>query len=232
MQTAFDQLPPCSPGTLVNTAGLPATRDHIAGEPWLRARKNVLDLPPADLPGARIDASQYPLAVAWDGILVDDPGHPDDLVTRLRDVLALIYADRADAIYQELVDLLVGSGHDLRPYLRSQFFDFHIKRYSKSRRKAPIYWRLATPSGAYAVWLYYHRVDKDTLYKVLNDYVLPKLQHEERQLAAQQQAPAPRPMPPSARPWRPRPASWKSCRPSAPSWPGWRPSGTRTATTG
>ena len=100
-------------------------------------------------------------------------------------MLALINADRADAIYQELVDLFVGSGHDLRPYLRTQFFDVHIKRYSKSRRKAPIYWRLATPSGAYAVWLYYHRVDQDTLYKVLNDYVLPKLQHEERQLAAQ-----------------------------------------------
>ena len=154
----FAPLPAVSPGILLGNDSLPA---HTI---------------PAD----------YPLAVAWDGILVDDPGHPDDLVTRLRDVLALIYHGRADAIYQELVDLLVGSGHDLRPYLRSQFFDFHIKRYSKSRRKAPIYWRLATPSGAYAVWLYYHRVDKDTLYKVLNDYVLPKLQHEQGRLAALQ----------------------------------------------
>ncbi len=114
------------------------------------------------LPAHTIPAN-YPLAVAWDGIPVDDSRPLRTTVTRLRAVLSLIYPDRADAIYQELVDLLVGSGHDLRPYLRGAFFDFHIKRYPRRAfGTAPIYWRLATPSGSYAVWLYYHRVDKDT----------------------------------------------------------------------
>jgi hypothetical protein len=36
---------------------------------------------------------------------------------------------------------------------------------------------------SYSVWLYYHRFTKDTFYKVLSDYVTPKLQHEERKLA-------------------------------------------------
>ena len=64
------------------------------------------------------------------------------------------------------------------------FFADHIARYTKSRRKAPIYWQLATPSASYSVWLYYHRFTKDTFYKVLNDYVTPKLQHEERKLTS------------------------------------------------
>src|SRR4029450_3600483 len=36
---------------------------------------------------------------------------------------------------------------------------------------------------SYSVWLYYHRFTKDTFYRVLNDYAMPKLQHEERKLA-------------------------------------------------
>jgi hypothetical protein len=73
----------------------------------------------------------------------------------------------------------VGSGHDLRPYLRSQFFDFHIKRYSKSRRKAPIYWLLQSAKKNYSLWLYYQRLDKDLLFKALVNYVEPKIRLEE-----------------------------------------------------
>jgi hypothetical protein len=54
--------------------------------------------------------------------------------------------------------------------------------YSLGRRKAPIYWQLATPSGSYSVWLYLHALTKDTLYKVQNDYLAPKHAHEERRL--------------------------------------------------
>ena len=61
-------------------------------------------------------------------------------------------------------------------------FPLHIKMYSKSRRKAPVYWQLATPSASYSVWLYIHAFTKDTLFRVQNDYVAPKLAHEERRL--------------------------------------------------
>lgn len=59
---------------------------------------------------------------------------------------------------------------------------FHIKRYSKSRRKAPIYWQLATPSGSYSVWLYYHALGPDTLYTAVREYVTPKIEFEETRL--------------------------------------------------
>ena len=54
--------------------------------------------------------------------------------------------------------------------------------YSKIRRKAPIYWQLATPTASYSVWLYIQALGKDTIFRVQNDYVAPKLAHKQRQL--------------------------------------------------
>jgi hypothetical protein len=58
----------------------------------------------------------------------------------------------------------------------------HVKRYSKSRRKAPIYWYLRSPKGNYGLWLYYHRLNKDILFKALVNYVEPKIRLEEDRL--------------------------------------------------
>jgi hypothetical protein len=101
------------------------------------------------------------------GILVDDGGHADDLAAR-----ALAVAERVHVAMPE----------SLRGWLAKDFFPLHIKMYSKSRRKAPIYWQLATPSASYSVWLYIHAFSKDTLFRVQNDYAAPKLAHEERRL--------------------------------------------------
>ena len=149
----FAPLPVCPPGMLQNEQGLPAA--------------------PADLPAG------YPLRVSWGGILVDDPGHPEDVEARLRDVLQVIWGERAGAIEEEACQIL---GVDsLRAYMRkpAAFFDDHLKRYSKSRRAAPIYWPLSTPSGSYTLWLYYHRLTDQTLYRCVNDFVDPRLKQVE-----------------------------------------------------
>src|SRR5262249_34421350 len=62
------------------------------------------------------------------------------------------------------------------------FFADHLKRYSKSRRQAPIYWPLSTASGGYTVRLYYHRFHKDTFYRCLG-LGRQELQHEDARLA-------------------------------------------------
>jgi hypothetical protein len=128
-------------------------------------------------PGLRV-----PLAVDWDGILVDDPDHDDDILRRVREVLDLLWGERADAIEGEAWELL--GVKELRTYFRNprKFFDFHIKRYSKSRRKAPIYWLLQSPKRNYGLWLYYHRLDPDILFKALKNYVEPKVRLEESRL--------------------------------------------------
>jgi hypothetical protein len=189
----FAPLPVCAPGTLVGLDGLPATPRSIASEAWLRARPDAITLPePGSVAQPAIAAEAYPLPIAWDGILVDEPGAENDLVRRVRTVLDYLWGARADAIETQVCGIL-GVG-ELRDYFRNPraFFEYHIGRYSKSRRKAPIYWLLQSPKRTYALWLYYHRLDADLLFKALNFHLLPKIRLEERHLdelkAAKQQA--------------------------------------------
>jgi hypothetical protein len=114
-------------------------------------------------------------------IWVDDPGHAEDMVALVRRTVEAHWDAGVDSITNP-ASRAAGWGGDLRKWCRSDFFAFHVSAYSKSRRKAPIYWQLATPSASYSVWLYYHRFTKDTFYTVLQDYVTPKVDHEERKL--------------------------------------------------
>ena len=150
----FDAMPPCSPGMLTDTNGLPIEQ-------------------PSD---------DYPAHVPHDGVFVDDQGHNFDLVARMRQVFQAVFGEDADTKWQEAGEIIDKRVTNLRRWFAASFFADHIKRYSKSRRKAPIYWQISTPSARYSVWLYYHRFTKDTFYKVLQDYVTPKSQHEERKL--------------------------------------------------
>ncbi|MBE9015171.1 hypothetical protein IQ272_03210 [Chroococcidiopsidales cyanobacterium LEGE 13417] len=126
----------------------------------------------------------YPIQIDWNGILVDDPDHPDDIIRRVRDVLEVIWGDKSEAIEKEAYEIL--KVKELRDYFRKPgnggFWSDHIKRYSKSRRKAPIYWLLQSAKKNYAIWIYYHRLDKDILFKALVNYVEPKLRLEESNL--------------------------------------------------
>lgn len=74
----------------------------------------------------------------------------------------------------------------LREYFQkpNAFFADHLKRYSKSRRKSPIYWPLSTPSNSYTLWIYYHRLTDQTLYTCATDFVEPKIVDVEKDLKA------------------------------------------------
>jgi hypothetical protein len=152
----FDPLPVCPPGMLQNAGGLPAE--------------------PKDLP------ADYPLRISWPGILVDDAAHPEDIVTRVREAIRVIWSDRADDIEAEACEILGVKAKPkenldaLRVYFRdpNRFFKDHLARYSKSRRKAPIYWPLSTESGSYTLWIYYHRLDSQTLYTCVSEFIDPK----------------------------------------------------------
>lgn len=137
------------------------------GERAIPSAPDPFDPLPAKSPGMAPDGDAPFMPTA--GIFVDDPGHPDDLTAR------------AAAVY-ERVGEAPPAPDDLRRNLAKDFFPAHIRMYSKSRRKAPIYWQLATPSASYSVWLYIHAFSKDTLLRVQNDYVAPKLAHERREL--------------------------------------------------
>lgn len=186
----FDPLPVCPSGMLVGPDGLPAEPNRIVSEEWLRARPDANTLPPeGSVKNPAIPDSEYPLRISWDGVLVDDPGfngdrpHRDDIVRRVREVFDLLWKDKPHEIEQEACDILGVS--DLRDYFRrpAGFFQDHLRRYSKSRRKAPLYWPLSTASGSYTIWLYYHRLTDQTLYMIVNKYVEPKISEVERGIA-------------------------------------------------
>jgi hypothetical protein len=156
----FAPLPVCPPGQLQNAQGLPARPDDVP--------------------------ESYPVRIPWEGILVDDPNHPLDIERRVREVIKLIWTGEGagttpDAIEQEACEIL--GVKSLRDYFRKPagFFADHLKRYSKSRRQAPIYWPLSTASGSYTLWIYYHRLDEQTLYRAVENFVRPKLALVERE---------------------------------------------------
>ena len=159
----FAPLPVCPPGQLQNEQGLPITKEE---QGTLRA-------------GGRW---KYPIEIPWDGILVDDPGHPLDLEARVQEVLQVIWKDGWESVEREACEIL--GVPSLRDYFHKStgFFAAHLKRYSKSRRQAPIYWSLSSSGGGYTIWLYYHRFRRDTLFQALNDFAKPKLQHERSKL--------------------------------------------------
>lgn len=179
----FDPLPVCSPGRLVGPDGLPAEPGRIASEEWLRSRSDATSpRREAAIGKPIIQDEEYPLQVAWDGIVVDDAEHPNDILRRVQEVLTLLWPRQADDLENEACELL--SMPSLREYFRrpAGFFADHLKRYSKSRRQAPIYWPISTASGSYTLWLYYHRLTSDTLYTAANRYVGPKLAAVARRL--------------------------------------------------
>ena len=155
----FAPLPVRPPGMLQNADGLPASEYEV----------------PED----------YPIRISWPGILVDDEGHPEDIITRVREALSVIWKDNSSSIEQEACEIL--KVKSLRDYFAEKksggkFFKDHLKRYSKSRRKAPIYWPLSTESGSYTLWIYYHRLTDQTLYQCVSDFIEPKIEQCEKDL--------------------------------------------------
>lgn len=100
----------------------------------------------------------YPLDIPEDGIIKGD-----DMVSLIRKAMEYIWGDKADDIEYELCQLI--GIESLREYLEDPngFFDYHLKRYTKSRRKAPIYWPLTSDDDSETWWVYYPKLDERTL---------------------------------------------------------------------
>jgi hypothetical protein len=163
MTNPFATLPICPPGQLQNAQGLPARPEDVL--------------------------ALYPVRIPWDGILVDDPNHPLDIERRVREVIEIIWSCKevgptGEAIEHEACEIF--GARSLRDWFRKPagFFADHLKRYSKSRRQAPIYWPLSTDSGNYTLWLYYHRLTDQTLFTAVNEFIDPKLKNAKDNLNA------------------------------------------------
>ena len=103
------------------------------------------------------------LAVPSDGIMTNEEESPLCLASHVREVMLWLWGNHADDMEYELCQLI--GCKSLQAYLSSPtgFFDYHFKRYTKSRRKAPIYWLLASEDGTVDYWVYYPKLSKNTL---------------------------------------------------------------------
>lgn len=99
------------------------------------------------------------------GIIPAGNSH-NNLTDQVRDAMTYLWGDNAADIEAEMTELL---GVDsLRAWFDSPngFFDYHLMRYTKSRRKAPIYWPISTESGEIFCWISYPTLNADTLKRV------------------------------------------------------------------
>jgi hypothetical protein len=124
----------------------------------------------------------YPLKLPPSGMLVVDRADPDVADRQIGDALAHVWPGAApDALTQLLGVLravhLTNYLSDLGP---SGFYADHARRYSKGRRRAPLYTWLGTTSGAFGVFLLTPAATEDTLFILRTDILAPRLARAER----------------------------------------------------
>lgn len=148
---------------------------------------DLLAPPPQYAPGTLLDPEGrppqappegYPLDFPSDGIMLDQSGHDRDLAEAVSRAAAVLGG--SDDELSEAVATLMPNKPSLAGYLRGQFSKQHLTMYSKSRRKAPIYWQLQVPSKNWGVWLYAPKLSREML------FALVRVSEQRKRLAERQ----------------------------------------------
>ncbi|MEM5866746.1 MAG: BREX-1 system adenine-specific DNA-methyltransferase PglX [Candidatus Aenigmatarchaeota archaeon] len=109
-----------------------------------------------------------------DGIVPLDEMFPDNLFSKIREFIAQDFGkERVDKIELEASEIL---GKSLKRWVEEDYFDFHVSLY----RRRPIFWQLTSSRlgksklpGVFSCFLYYHKLDRDTIPKILAFYLNP-----------------------------------------------------------
>jgi len=100
------------------------------------------------------------------------------LVDQVRKNLAEDFGnDQVDVKEREMQEIL---GKSLEDWVATEYFDFHVNLY----KRRPIFWHIAssnfattrTSKGTINIFLHYHKLDRDTIPKILTRYVQPELE--------------------------------------------------------
>jgi hypothetical protein len=121
-----------------------------------------------------------------DGTMPCEAGHPQDLAASALACLNLMLG--ADAA-REAIRTAIGEGDSLdalRGWLdrftgqsAQSFWRYHSQQY----RKRPVYWPFQSPDRRYTVWVFHERFGPDTLFRIRNEFVEPRLRLAEREIA-------------------------------------------------
>jgi len=104
--------------------------------------------------------------------ITDDVTAGSSFVEQARNRLVSEFGTDAEAVVCAQIET-----DDLGVYLSKSggFFADHLAVYTKSRRQAPIYWPLSTKSGNFTLWVYYPKLDDQSLPKLIADVLSPKI---------------------------------------------------------
>lgn len=96
----------------------------------------------------------------------------EESIAKLREQLLAII-DTLEVKADEQLTALLLNPEALSDLLKNpnKFFDFHLSRYSKNGRKAPLYLPLQSKVKSMTLWVYYHRLNEQTLYTCVNDFI-------------------------------------------------------------
>lgn len=93
----------------------------------------------------------------------------EDLIEKIYNCIQNSYSDEiADYIFEEIEMIL---NQSLEEYITNSFFNEHSKKYYIKPQKRPIYWHICSPKKTFNCFIYYHKLDNDTLYKVKSIYL-------------------------------------------------------------
>jgi hypothetical protein len=113
--------------------------------------------------------------------LVSVQGHPLDVVRRIENAVETALGLPPESLRHDLDEMAqeLGPG-SFRAWFDANFFDLHVRKYSRHRRIAPIFWRLGPPE--FPCWLNYHAATSDSLFRLATEVVAPELRVLESRL--------------------------------------------------
>jgi len=101
----------------------------------------------------------------------------DDIVFRIKHFIETVWGD--ETLTENINFIQQCLDHDLEDYLINDFWYYHCKVYQKK----PIYWLFSSENGYFQVLVYMHRMNKFTVQKIRNNYLLKHLQFLRNEIA-------------------------------------------------
>jgi hypothetical protein len=101
----------------------------------------------------------------------------DDVVVRIKRFIEIVWGD--ETLTENINFTQQCLDKDLEAYLVNDFWNYHCRMY----KKRPIYWLFSAPKGAFKVLVYMHRMNKFTVQKIRNNYLLKHLTYLRGEIA-------------------------------------------------
>ena len=101
----------------------------------------------------------------------------DDIVFRIKHFIEIVWGE--ETLTENINFIQQCLDQDLEDYLINDFWYYHCKVYQKK----PIYWLFSSENGYFQVLVYMHRMNKFTVQKIRNNYLLKHLQFLRSEIA-------------------------------------------------